>query len=446
MVEMVYNIIMIIYNIYNLYYLGVEYKMRFCKLYRIKFFVFLCLLMLFCSCTRDPFGRYPDEVKDASPYPKNVYYLGHNFENQIVFESIATIEASDIWQTFVGDKFNMVVTGHVLLKDENFDDFHIELVSPPLDNEIYGFSEVDTEEDGSKKKQYIFRWQPSRSFLGEESPKVIDLRFRLTIVRENRASISRFDNFPVFVYEKPILTEPTILSIEHPSMVSSESICKIKVRVFDVNSSEDYPPVIDFVDVDRRYDASDLITFSNKSQLDDHTWEFEYNFKPKPLGGESQISYELEALAISKFGASSPSKSSQLIIFEDMDSLPQVIGPENITVYTGTTSFMELQVQDPFNGDLSLDRILNSENIPGHLTAETRKGNNGFGISITWDMPANTEEADISGEYELYVKMTYRWEHNGSRLTKKISHKIKISIIFVEDIEHPDNTQEIAIQ
>ena len=418
--------------------------MSFCRSYRIKLFTVLCLLMLFCSCTRNPFGRYPDEVQDASAYTKDVYYLGHNFGQQIVFENIANIEASDIWQTFVGDSFNMVVTGHVLLKDEEFDDFYVELVSPPLDNERYEFNEVDTG-DESKEKQYVFQWEPSSSFLGDDFRKVINLRFRLTIVTKTSINITIFDNFPVFIYEQPILTEPTIVSIENPAMVSSESVCKIKVKVFDRNSNEDYPPVIDFVDVDRRYDVSDLITFSNKSQIDDYTWEFEYDFRPQPLGEEKQIPYQFEVRALSKFGVSSSPKRSQLTIFRDMENLPEVMGAENITTYAGSNFVMELQVQDPFNGDLSLDRLLHSGDIPGSFEAYKRKGNNGFSVSIIWNIPENTEEVDdVLGEYEFYIEMEYQWSHNGDTFTKKVSHRVKVNIISAESFE--SDMQDIVIE
>ena len=412
-----------------------------------KVFIFqICLLVLYCGCTRDPFGRYPDSVKNASPYTKDVYYLGHNFEKQIVFENVARIEASDIWQTFVGDEFNMVVTGHVLLEEENFHDFYIELVSPPLDNEIYEFREADATQHDPKKKQYIFQWNPSSSFLGNDFRKVINLRFQLKIL--GKVNVSIFDNFPVFVYEKPILTKPAVLSIENPSLVSSGSVCKIKVKVFDSNSSEDYPPIVDFVDVSDRYDASDLITFSNKTQLDDQTWEFEYDFTAPLLEEENQVPYLFEVLAISRFGVSSSTERSQLTIFRDMNNLPEIIGPENITAYTATNSHIELLVQDPFNGELSIDEIIsiNSVSIPGSFIARKRKEDGYFKVSIIWDIPENTEGKNVSGEYEFLLNMIYRWNGGNSRQSPKlISHAIKANIVPIENLEQSDDAQEVTI-
>ena len=423
-----------------------EMQMNLNQSYLTKFFTFkICLLMLCSACTRDPFGRYPEAVKNASPYTKDVYYLGHHFEKQIVFENIAKIETSDVWQTSVGDQLNMIITGHVLLEEEYFHNFDIELVSPPLHNEIYEFGEVDTGERDSKKKQYLFQWKPSNSFLGDDFKKVIDLRFRLTIV--GKVNVSLFDTFPVIVYGEPILIQPTVVSIEHPSVVSNEDVCKIKVKVFDQHSSEEYPPIIDFVDVDERYDASELIAFSSKSQVSDHTWEFEYDFTAPSLEqGEIQFPYQLEALAISRFGVSSESKRSQLTVVRDTDKLPQITGAEEITVYTATTPYIVLQVQNPFNGRLSVHEEIvtsNSVNIPGSFIAHQREKEGYFEVTIIWNIPENTEE----GEYEFGINMTYQWpDHNGYRHVKVVTHTIKANVMSIESLQQSSDVQEIAVE
>ena len=414
--------------------------------YVINFLALTTCLLIFCiSCARNPFGRYPEAVENASPYTKDTYYLGHNFGRQIVFENIGKIEASEMRQTFVGDNFNMVVTGHVFLEDENFHDFNIELVSPPVDNEIYEFNEIGTEEGDSIKKRYLFQWRPSSSFLGDDFRKIINLRFRLTIV--GKVNVSIFDNFPVDVYGEPIRTQPVIISIENPSVVSSEGICKIKVRVFDQHSSEGYPPIIDFLDIDKKHDVSDLIAFSNKSQVDDHTWEFEYEFTPPSLEqGERQFSYNFEAVAISRFGVSSQAGRSQLTVVRDMDNLPQIIGLEEIIVYTATNSYIELQVQNPFNGRLSVGDVTSSANIPGSFIAHQKDKDDHFEVSIIWSIPEDTEGANVSGEYDFNINMTYQWpDQNGSR-TKVISHKIKAKVISVETLKQSDDTQELVVK
>ena len=406
--------------------------------------IYLLTLILCCGCMRDPFGRYPDSVQDASVYTKDVYYLGHNFEQQVVFEDIARIEATEVWQAFVGDQLNMVITGHVLLEDENFDDFHIELVSPSLANEVYEFREVNPAQDDSKKKQYVFRWNPSSSFLGEDLRRVINLRFRLTIV--GKVNVSVFDNFPVFVYKKPNSTEPILVSIEKPSSVFSGETCKIKITVIDRTSSKGSPPVIDFLDVDDEYDA-DLITFSKKTQIDNYQWEFEYDFIAPSLERD-YTTYHFEVLAMSRFGVSSPVRRSQLTIIRNMENLPQVLGPKEITVSTSNVSHFGLEVQDPLNsGSLEVDRVfsLNSSDI-GSIGAFVQKRGDIFNISLRWNVPANTEEVNISGEYELLVNMIYRWNHNGRVFTKRISHTIKANIISIEDVEHPGNFQDVLIE
>ena len=410
----------------------------------IKFVILTTYLLVLCSgCMRDPFGRYPDSVEDASIYTKDVYYLGHNFEKQIVFEDIARIEASEVWQTFVDDDFNMLVTGRVLLKDENFDDFHIELISPPLDNEAYEFREINTDQGDPKQKKYIFQWNPSSSFLGDNLRRDISLEFRLTIV--GKVSVSIFNSFRVFVYKRPIRIEPTV-SIENPSLVFSGDTSKIKVTVIDRNATEDYPPVIDFVDIDEEYDA-ERISFSSKTQIDNYQWEFEYDFTAPLLeGDQTTYDYDLGVRAISRFGVPSPVIRKQVSVIKNMDILPEVSAPEEITMHTSnesnTESHIELQVENPFNGNLTVDRVisLNSSRIPGNVGHRLTNKDDTFDVTIRWSLPANTENVNISGEYELRVDMIYRWNHGGRSFNKRVSHTIKANIISIENSNDFQNT------
>lgn len=398
----------------------------------------ICFLVFCMGCTRDPFSRYPESIKNASP-DRNPFYISvSDFKDQIISEDVANIKIDDnSWEAFVDDDFLLEVEGHVFLDNKDFDRFEIDLMSPTLVNEDYDFYRVTDPPSSSRGEQrYVFRWNPSQSFfLGDNFERTINLNFRLHITADQNIDV--FEVFPV-VIKTP---RPEIISIEQPLSVLDRGLCKVKIRVFDKGSGE-HPPVINFINTDSSYDILDLISFSrvDQDEEDPYTWEFEYDFTPPLLDTTSQLPYTYDILVMSRFGVSAIERS-QIIVVSDAGHFPQITGPASMTVYKGRSHHFRLFVENPFGGDLSINENISPDlfNVPGHfISHQIEQRDDGFDIHFVWTVP-DIIEAE-SNEYDLNIEMFNEFDHNGELFVRQVSHKIAARIL-----DFPTDTERIVI-
>ncbi len=382
----------------------------------IKIFI-LIVSFLFCiGCMQDPFGSYPESIRNATPHEEINPPLV--IPHRMVSEDFAQITAShnDLWRASVGNEFSMVITSRIFLDEEDFDDFIVEIVSPPLIGEVYSFREI--QQVSSKEKRYLFKWTPSRSFTGDHLKKAINLRFQVRTA--GRLNLNKLENFPVIVYRTSLLVRPEVTSITMPSILEDGEGCVIQVQVFDINSNENHPPIIEFINMDEDYDLTDLIAFVDKKMISQYLWEFEFHFKTEMLDeiNRDSIHYKLGVQARSHFNVPSLVKASHFTIIKDQNNIPQITGPTNITVYTGTQSHFQLHVEDQLRESLSIQIIVpqDQHNIPGSFEYYTQEKDEGFDITVIWKiseqslLPHLDTDTDIesneSNQYNLKIEIT----------------------------------------
>ena len=300
----------------------------------------ICFLIFCMGCQQDPFGHYPDSIKNASSKRNPFYIRVSDFRDQMIFENIASINAdSDIWLTFVNDDFSIEIRSHVSLDNRDFNNFKVELVSPVLVNENHTFIEV-ADSLSRKEKKYVFRWSPSESFLGHRFLRIINLEFQLSTTGHKNINISK--SFPVFIY---------------------------KTSSFNKHFSEYISLESEFIDEDTNSDT-------------------------------------------------------------DYDYFPQITGPTNLIIYKGKSHYFKFFVENPFDGNLSINEIINSDlsNTPGHfISHQIEKRDDGFDVNFIWTLP-DTIDMELD-EYDLNIEMVNEFNHNGKHFVKKKSHKIAARIL-----------------
>ena len=386
-----------------------------------KFVFLINCLLFFIACSQDPFRNYPDYIKKAIPYEEIAKQSNIHLKNRVISKNFASITASDVWRTSVGDDFAMDVTGLVFLNDSDFDGFNIELVSSLPNSEVYSFEEIERTNKGEKR--YLFRWSPSPHFMGDQSQRVINMKFQLTTY--GTLDVQKTQNFPLFVYKDSIPIQPEIISVVMSSTVRLGDSETIKISVRDESSSIDLPPSIIFNDTNNNNPVP-FISFLDKRMIREHYWEFEFNIDTDLLEEFiDPLIYSLDVIALSALHQQ-PSQRKIEITFINEDFNPQIIGPQSITVYRGGRNYILLQVVNhPFDEILSVKLQDFSTNY-GQIEVISEDTPSHFNVFLMWDVPLSEGQEQFEQEIQLNLLITSRREVDGQTVVEDFLHTVTV--------------------
>ncbi len=429
---------------------------------QLLFFLFLLVVGCEGGLHQNPLHEYPDYIQNAT-LPDNI---PKKPPREPISSEFARIITNDPWAMVVGQSFSVGVDAYLFLEDEMYQDFRVELTSPPPEGEDYSFEEVieehnygyesvedeegeEEEDDKSvlKQKEYLFQWTPSQSILDDDIRKVYYLTF--TLITDGDVALVRNKTIPVFIARR--FEVPKITRVKLPVILKEGESGEMTIFVEAPDSSEMHAPTLQFESpaIKTHSDLRSYINFVEKKWLENGKWEFKY-FIDLPKGVDISVTHKKHSLrvrAISAFGIRSDFTKAEVTVNNAVQD-PTIAGPRDVTIVEGGRTNIFLSAFDPtLSGEELKARLITPVvSLPGEVfLSYLPMPGGGLEISINWFLPEGVENLKDSYRVEIEVENRGR---EGMRIDRKKKryfvnvHVEKLPVPVEEEIISEETLQE----
>lgn len=405
-----------------------------------KWLLFFLFLVVSCQGGQNPLHEYPDYIQNAT-LPENI---PQKPLREPVSSEFARIITNDPWAIVVGQEFAMEIDAYLFLEDDMYQDFRVELTTPPPEGENYlleeiiedrggyNYEAVEGEEENNgdvlKQKEYLFKWTPSQSILEEDIRKVYYLTF--TLITEGEVALVRNKTIPVFISRR--FEIPKITKVKLPGTMKEGETGEMTVLVEVSDSSETHPPTLQFESpsIKTHSDLRGYLSFVEKKWLENGKWEFKY-FIDFPKGVDVSVSHKKHSLrvrAISSFGIQSEFKNAQTTVNNTVQD-PVVVGPSDATILEGgRTNIFISAVDSTLSGEeLSARLVTPIINLPGEVfLSYLPMSGGGLEISINWALPEGVE--NLKDSYRVEIEVENEGREGMKTVRRKKRHFVNIHV------------------
>ena len=391
------------------------------------------LIALLIGCTQDPLASLPQSVKERLNVLSDVEFKRKDLDSQVkeISNTFGRILADDFWQAALDKEFEMILTAKIFLNEDQFDDFNVKLEDPIFENEDYSLTPIPNDTENKNERKYLFKWNPSESFVLNYFEKCIPITFKLETSGD--MALERPDAFTLFVTNKSQLPVIQIVDLSKEIKEGDEGI--MIVHVFDPQATTTNPPVLilDKVDFDedtleeeKPRNLNQLLHLIQRERIDRNIWKFEYRLTSNILEADlDSVTYALKMFATSVSGISETHQAS-LTVFNRV-LIPKIIGTTLIRLYAGSTSSILVQVLDPLtSGNLSSRLLTATEDLPGEAVFDYNTIPNGILISLSLSVPKDT---DTSQKYTASIEISNEGIENSQVVSESVVHNISIDVV-----------------